>query len=113
MVSFDQIQAGAIKYINHEILKGLQPGSWQKPVATAVAAFAVKGYVDKLKDNNFLKISGIITDEGVHIEKFAEELKKTIPATGLKVDIPMIGNAHFVPGDVDVLVGMMKEGRYV
>ena len=109
MVTFEKIEMGIGRFIDDEIVGRLPGGSWQKPVFSAVAIFAVKGYIGKIKDNGFLKGAGIVTDQGVNIEAFAEEFKKSIPISGIKVDIPMLGEATFVPADVDALVRKIRE----
>lgn len=109
MVTFEKIEMGIGRFIDDEIVGRLPGGSWQKPVFSAVAIFAIKGYVGKLKDNAFLKGAGIVTEEGVNIEAFAEELKKTMPINGIKVEIPMLGEATFVPADVDALLRKIRE----
>ena len=109
MVTFDKVEKGVGRFIDEEVMGKLPSSSWQRPVFSAVAIFAIKGYIGKLKDNAFLKGAGIVTEEGVNIEAFAEELKKTMPISGMKVDIPMLGEATFVPSDVDALLRKIKE----
>ena len=60
--------------------------------------------LDSYKDNQLVKILGIMDSEGnVDIDVLAEELKKNIPKGGVRVDIPIIGVLTFKENDVDKL----------
>lgn len=60
--------------------------------------------LDSYKDNQLVKMLGIMDSEGnVDIDVLAEELKKNMPKEGVRVDVPIIGTLTFKENDVDKL----------
>lgn len=106
MYTFEKTIDGIIKYINNELLGGMND----------VQDFAARVFIGRvienkehiknsLVNNGFIRTFGIIDSEGmVDIEGFAADIKRELARKGkITMDIPWFGKYTFTPADVDVL----------
>ncbi len=109
MVSIQQIEQGAAKFIDNEIAPkiptNIPNGQIKKIVAVAGAAYAVRNGLGKLSANPALTTIGAVDDSGnVDVEGIAEMIKTQIPKEGFKVTVPILGDLTFFTEDVDRLL---------
>lgn len=111
MVSFETAKDGIAYYADKNIMSRYPADGWKKLLAGSVMAVAIGSCVDKIKTNPLARATGIASDEGLELEPLAAELKRRIPSGGLKVDIPMLGEAVFREADVDDILETIKGRR--
>lgn len=107
MVSIGKIEQGIAAYIDSELMPKLPSNGVQKLIAGTAISVLIKRsgtILESYKDNQIVKMLGIMdTDGNVDVDVLAEELKKNMPAEGVKVDVPVIGMLTFKKEDVDKL----------
>lgn len=109
MVSIQQIEQGAVRFIDNEIAPkiptNIPNGQIKKIVAVAGAAYAVRNGLGKLATTPALTTIGAVDGSGnVDAEGIAEMVKAQIPKEGFKVTVPILGNLTFFTEDVDRLL---------
>lgn len=118
MVSISKIESGIAKYLDDEVMTKLPGNGFEKILTGTALSLMIRRITtqfDTFKVNPYVKMMGIISDDGlVDVELVAEELKKHIPAgSGIKIDIPFIGAMTFHRPDVDCLLGYILEKTIV
>lgn len=107
MVSVVQIKNGVSRYVDSEILPGMVDAGYKKIIfATGVSILLnrIDIALDKLKENPILKALDIFDKNGnVDIDIIAKELRKNIPQSGLRVELPFIGELVFYESDIEVI----------
>ena len=107
MVSIGKIEQGVAAYLDSELMPKLPANGVQKVIVGTAMSLLIKrsgAILDSYKDNQLVKMLGIMDSEGnVDIDVLAEELKKNMPKDGLRVDVPIIGALTFKENDVDKL----------
>ena len=111
MVSFETAKDGIAYYIDRNIMSRYPADGWQKLLAGSIVAITLNNYADKLRYSPIAKTIGIVTDEGFEIEPLAAEIKRRIPSNGIRVSIPMLGEALFREADIDDIVETIKGRR--
>jgi hypothetical protein len=111
MVSIDMVKDGAAYYVDRNIMSKYPVDGWQKVVAGSVTAMAINSFAEKIRHNPDIKALGLISDEGIDIDSLAMEIKRRMPNSGLRVTIPMFGEAVFYEADINDLVEVMKGRR--
>ena len=109
MVSIQQIEQGAVKFIDNEIAPNIPtdiPNGQIKKIATvAGATYAVHNGLGKLTANPALTAIGAVDENGnVDAEGIAEMVKAQIPGNGFKATVPILGDLTFFVEDVDRLM---------
>lgn len=103
MVTVSQIQNGAAKYIDDEVLVSM-PG-WQRWVFGAGAGIAINNFpqiVEKWKNEEIVKMLGVIDKEGnVDINKIYQGVKRQAAKGPISFDIPGMGKMTLNESDVD------------
>ena len=113
-VEFNQIIGGAVKYLNSEVMIGMN--DWQKMLAR-MAVSRIIGNKDKVRDiivnNPFVRTFGFVDENGYFdIDGIAHDLREQIADMGkLEISIPMFGTFRFSEADVDKLHRMIVEYR--
>lgn len=108
MISIDRVVRGLSAYIENEMLS-LMPTNSPKRIGFSIfVALIARDPMNVLQSfisTEMLKKLGVISEDGNHInvELLREEIKRTMPSDGLKMDIPLIGTATFTSSDIDKL----------
>lgn len=117
MVSIEQIETGAAKYIDAELAPNIPTdipyGQVKKLAAVAGAIYAVRHGLRNLAGNKTLTAMGAMDSEGnVDVDGLAEIVKERIPAKGVKVTVPFLADMSltFHAADVDTLHKYITEG---
>lgn len=107
MVTIKQIEQGVAAYLDAELMPQLPANGVQKVIAGTAMSILIKRsgeIIESYKDNQFVKMLGIMDSDGnIDVDTLAEELKKNMPKDGMKVDVPIIGELTFKENDVDKL----------
>lgn len=107
MVTIGKIEQGVAAYIDSELMPKLPSTGLEKVLAGTAIGLAIRRsgkIIESYKDNKTVQMLGIMDAEGnVDVDALAEELKKNVPADGVKVDVPIIGVMTFHKDDVDKL----------
>ena len=111
MASIEMVKDGVGYYVDKNIMSKYPADGWQKVLAGSVAALAINNYADKLKSNPAIKALGIVSDDGVDIDTLSREIKRRMPTSGIRVDIPMLGEAVFYENDIDDMLECIKGRR--
>jgi hypothetical protein len=100
------MENGIARFLDTELLSKMQ-GTWQKVVAGTATGILIKrseNILSSLKNNEIVKMMGIISEDGmIDIDILREELKKNVPDSGVQIDLPMIGRITIKKEDVDKL----------
>lgn len=112
-VSFERALDGVIKYIDAEIIGGMN--EWQELVARmAIGRIAENSEAVKVAvlNNGIVRTFGVVDSNGmIDIDGLARDLKREIARKGkLTVKIPMFGVMTFKPEDVDKIHYMITGG---
>lgn len=107
MVTIAKIEKGVAAYLDSEVMPHLQSGGLEKVLTGTAVSLVIRRsgkILESYKDNKAIQMLGLMDAEGnVDVDILAEELKKNIPAEGMKVDVPIIGKMTFHKADVDKL----------
>lgn len=114
MVTINQIEAGATKYIDAEIAPKIPvnvPNGQLKKVAFLTgAAYAVHKGVQQYLSNPLLTQLGAVDSEGnVDLDGVLEASRGTVPKDGFKVTVPILGDLTFYVEDLERLATYIKE----
>lgn len=112
MVTLSQIQAGAERYIETEIISKI-PG-WGKWVIGAAASRAVAKSTDifnQLKNNELIKTLDVIdANDMIDIDTIYQEFAKQAQRGAITVNIPIVGALTLNAQDVDKIYGAIMGG---
>ena len=97
MVTIDQIEAGAVKYINAEIAPkipvNIPNGQLKKFAFLAGAAYAVRKGVRQYANHPILTRLGAVDEDGsVDLDGVLEAARGVVPEDGLKAAVPILGD---------------------
>ena len=114
MVTIKQIEAGAVKFIDGEIAPkipvNVPNGQLKKIAFLAGAAYAVHKGVNQYANHPALTGLGAVDAEGnVDLDGILEAARSRIPAEGLVVNVPILGDLTFDAADLDRLAAYIKE----
>lgn len=107
MVAISKIEQGIAAYLDSELMPKLPNTGIEKVLAGTAMSLVISRsgkILDGYKNNKAVKMLGLMDADGnVDVDVLAEELKKNIPAEGVKIDVPIIGTMTFHKEDVDKL----------
>ena len=109
MVSYEQVTNGLTKFIDSEIINQLTGN--QKillGIGSGIALRKSENIYNGLRNNQIIKMLGIINDEGIDIETLYEEAKKQAMKEVIRIDIPMIGTLKLNEEDIMKLYNYIK-----
>lgn len=113
MTHIDKITAGAAKWLDRELMPKLPSDGLKKAATVALATYALsrgKNALMSVTENSFLGTIGAADGNGnIDLEGFAEEMRKQMPESGLRVSVPMIGDLTFYRTDLDDLLRYIRE----
>jgi hypothetical protein len=95
MVNINQIKRGIANFADAEIINKIPGGTLKRTLfGTAVGLYInnLGTVISNVSTNPFVAALGIQdADHNFDIDKLAEEAKKNIPDTGLKIDLDLLG----------------------
>ena len=113
LVTISQVEAGIAAYMDKELASKFPDNSVEKMLIGFTTARAIQRYSQKLialKDSEVDKLIGIFDSDGkIDVDSLRDDLKKAIPESGIKKELPLIGTITFKPDDVDVLYKYITE----
>lgn len=114
MVTINQIEAGAAKYIDNEIAPkipvNVPNGQLKKVVFLAGASYAVHKGVQQYANHPMLSQLGAVDQEGnFDIDGILEAARSAVPETGFKATVPVLGDLTFYAEDLERLAAYIKE----
>lgn len=112
MYEYNKVIYGIAKYIDTEIVDKIT--GWQKWIVGGGIGIALSNTTElfnKLKQNEFVKILGIIDkNDKIDVEKIYKEMKKQAQKGAITFNIPIIGAITLNEQDVEKLYNLIKEG---
>ena len=112
MVTIDQVEAGAIKFIDNEIAPKIPvnvPNGQLKKVVF-LAAYAVRKNLRQYAVHPMLAQLGAVDQEGgVDVDGILEAARSAVPETGFKATVPVLGDLTFYAEDLERLAAYIKE----
>lgn len=114
MVTIDQVEAGAIRYIDNEIAPkipvNVPNGQLKKVVFLAGAAYAVRRNLRQYAAHPVLaKLGAVDKEGGVDVDGLLEAMRGAVPETGFKATVPVLGDLTFYAEDLERLAAYIKE----
>lgn len=114
MVTINQIEAGAVKYIDTEIAPkipvNVPNGQLKKIAFLAGAAYAVHKNIQGYVGHPVLAQLGAVDEAGnVDLDGILEAARSAVPDTGVKVSVPILGDLTFYAKDLERLAAYIKE----
>lgn len=117
MTSIAVIQKGLANYLDTELMPLIPTAEKGKKFATGVIlSLAIKkldSLVASLGNKYMLNDIGIITPEGVDIDTLRDVVIANIPAEGLTLSIPMLGEMTLHAEDIKKLYNCIKNAEEV
>lgn len=115
MVSINQIEQGAVKFIDNviapEIPVNVPNGQLKKVAFLAGAAYAVRKNVQQYASSPLLTQLGALDENGnVDLDGLLEAARGAVPENGFKVTVPILGDLTFHVEDLERLAAYIKEG---
>jgi len=115
MVSINQIEAGAVKFIDNVIAPEIPvdvPNGQLKKVAFLVgAAYAVRKNVRQYANAAILTKIGAMDENGnIDLDGILEAAKEAVPENGFKVTVPILGDLTFHIDDLEQMAAYIKGG---
>ena len=116
MVSINQIEAGAVKFIDNviapEIPVDVPNGQLKKIAFLTGAAYAVRKNVRQYANSPLLTQLGAMDENGgIDLDGLLAAAKEAIPENGFKVTVPILGDLTFHVEDMEQLATYIKEGE--
>lgn len=112
MYEYNKVINGIAKYIDTEIVDKIT--GWQKWVIGSGVGIALSNATNtfnKLKENDFVKMLGIINkDDKIDVDKIYKEMKKQAKKSAITFNAPLIGTMTLNEQDVDKIYELIKEG---
>lgn len=113
MVSINQIEAGAVKFIDNVIAPVIPvdvPNGQLKKVAFLTgAAYAVRKNVRQYANSPILTKMGAMDENGnIDLDGILEAAKEAVPENGFKVTVPILGDLTFSVEDLNQLAVYIK-----
>ena len=111
MISFEQSQAGIIRYIDTEVIPKIQMGSFTRLAIATYLGLSSDSFVamlHKYKNHPLVEVTNLIRDDHIDIErlysmlaeKYTEPICFSVPLVGLKM--------RFTREDLDQLYSYMR-----
>ena len=113
MVTINQIEAGTVKYIDTEIAPkipvNVPNGQLKKIVFLAGATYAIHKNIQQYIGHPMLTQLGAVDEAGnVDLDGILEAARSTVPDTGVKVNVPILGDLTFYAEDLERLAACIK-----
>lgn len=106
MYNYDKVMNGIASFIDEEIVSKMHDWrGWVVGSALGLSLSKFENIFNTLKDNEFVKMLGIIEGNNVDVDSIYKELKRQAAKGDVKISIPMIGDIKLSERDVDSLYG--------
>lgn len=114
MVTINQIEAGTAKYIDAEIAPKIPTnvpnGQLKKVVFLSGATYAIHKNIRQYAAHPMMSKLGAMDEEGnVDLDGILDAARSAVPDTGLKVNVPILGDLTFYTEDLERLAAYIKE----
>ena len=114
MVTINQIEAGAVKYIDAEIAPkipvNVPNGKLKKIAFLAGAAYAVRKNVHQYAGHPMLAQLGAVDEKGdIDLDGILEAARGAVPEDGFPVTVPILGELTFFAEDLERLATYITE----
>lgn len=110
MYEYSKVLNGITKYIDTEIVDKIE--GWQKWVIGSGIGIALSNSTNlfnQLKDNEIVKMLGIINEENkIDIEKIYKEFKNQAKKGSISFDVPLVGTLTLNEQDVDKIYDFIR-----
>lgn len=111
MVNVSKIKRGLANFVDSEILNKIPGGTLKRTLVGTAMGLYINNLGNVLTDATKSPIVAALgiqdADHNVDIDVLAEEIRKNIPDTGIKIDLDLlgfhIGDMRLTKQDVDVL----------
>ena len=111
MISFEQAQAGLIRYIDTEIMPRVQVGGLGRLALATYLGLSSDGIVstlNKYKDHPLVEMTNVIKDDHIDIERLYGMVAQNFTEP-VCFDIPLVGiKMKFSRADLDQLYAYMR-----
>ena len=112
MVTTEQIERGFARWLDNELMPHFPANGWKKVIAGTAASIMIKRggtMITALAENPIVKALEVAKDGMFDIEILRDEMKSNMSATGLKIDIPIVGAITLNKGDIDIIAQYIME----
>jgi hypothetical protein len=110
MYEYSKVLNGITKYIDTEIVDKIE--GWQKWVIGSGIGIALSNSTNlfnQLKDNEIIKMLGIINEENkIDIEKIYKEFKNQAKKGSISFEVPLVGTLTLNEQDVDKIYDFIR-----
>ena len=110
MYEYNKVLNGITKYIDTEIVDKIE--GWQKWVIGSGIGIALSNSTNlfnQLKDNEIVKMLGIINEENkIDIEKIYKEFKNQAKKGSISFEVPLVGTLTLNEQDVDKIYDFIR-----
>lgn len=110
MYEYSKVLNGITKYIDTEIVDKIE--GWQKWVIGSGIGIALSNSTNlfnQLKDNEIVKMLGIINEENkIDIEKIYKEFKNQAKKGSVSFEVPLVGTLTLNEQDVDKIYDFIR-----
>jgi hypothetical protein len=110
MYEYSKVLNGITKYIDTEIVDKIE--GWQKWVIGSGIGIALSNSTNlfnQLKDNEIVKMLGIINEENkIDIEKIYKEFKNQAKKGSISFEVPLVGTLTLNEQDVDKIYDFIR-----
>lgn len=109
MYEYSKILEAIAKFVDEDILTNVN--GWQKWVLGSGIGLVLndgEDMLNKIKDNEFVKMLKIVDGDKINVDKIYKELKKQAKKTPISINIPMVGVLTLKEEDVDKLYKLIE-----
>ena len=110
MYEFSRVLNGITKYVDTEIVDKIN--GWQKWIVGGGVGIALSNSTNifnRLKENEFVKMLGIINEEDkIDVDKIYKEIKTQAKKGPVTFNAPLVGAITFTEADVDKLYQLIQ-----
>lgn len=107
MYNVIQIKNGLSNYIDNEMLPKMQDAGFKKIIFATGASLFLRKFEDTVSEyqsNTFLKMLNVFDENGnIDIDTVIDELCKQIPASGVAINIPLVGDIVLYTQDLNLV----------
>lgn len=104
MVDFDKVMRGIEHYLDQEILSKMGWQKWVIGTAAELYVMNAREIYNSLKENDLVKMLGIIKDDMIDLDMMHDSLRKQAAKGPVSLDLPLgMGKLTLNERDVDLL----------
>lgn len=104
MVTIDQIQRGAARFVDQEMLPKMQgKDKWLVTGIVTLLISKLPSIMESAENNEVIKLLGVVEDGKVDLESLITAVRPAMRATPATIQIPMGGSITIKEADIDML----------